>query len=287
MPTYSLLDFSNGKRLEQWGEFRLIRPDPTADGPMSAPELWNNIDAEFIGEKGKGEWKKHRDLPEHWSVPFGDITLLARLAPYKHTGIFPEQNENWQWMRAEAKKMNRPLTVLSLFAYTGGATVALSKDGHSVTHVDSAKPSIGWAKENALLNMVAQDKTRWILDDAQTFVTRELKRQKSYDGIILDPPAFGHSPTGKTWRADRDLKPLLEDCVSLLSEKPSFILLNGYAQNAEPESYSRLLTAILKYKRPELHVEITAHDLLLTAKDGRELSTGSTVRCGFENNPLR
>jgi 23S rRNA (cytosine1962-C5)-methyltransferase len=282
MPTYSLLDFSDKKRLEQWGEFCLIRPDPTADGPMSAPELWKNVDAEFIGEKGKGEWKKNRDLPEHWPVHFDDLTLLARLAPYKHTGIFPEQSENWQWMRVEAKKVSRPLTVLNLFAYTGGATSALSKDGHHVTHVDSAKPSIGWAKENALLNGIAQDKTRWILDDAQTFVTRELKRQKSYDGIILDPPAFGHSPTGKTWRVERDLKPLLEDCVALLSEKPSFMVLNGYAQNAEPESYARLLTAILKFKRPELHAKITAHDLTLHAEDGRELSTGSTVRCGFE-----
>lgn len=281
MPTYSLLDFGEKQRLEQWGEYCLIRPDPTAGGPMSAPEEWKTVDAEFIGEKGKGEWKKHRDLPECWQVTFDDLTLLARLAPYKHTGIFPEQRENWQWMRSQAKQVHAPLRVLNLFAYTGGATVALSKDGHHVTHVDSAKPSIGWAKENAVLNVIAPDRARWILDDAQTFVTRELKRQKSYDGIILDPPAFGHSPTGKTWRVERDLKPLLEDCTALLSEKPCFMVLNGYAQNAEPESYAILLRAILKSKRPELHATVTAHDLVLHTTDGRELSTGSTVRCEF------
>lgn len=281
---YSLLDFGEGRRLEQWGEYRLIRPDPTASGPMSAPEEWKTVDAEFIGEKGKGEWKKHRDLPEHWPIPFDDLTLLARLAPYKHTGIFPEQSENWRWMRREAKKSKQPLIVLNLFAYTGGATVALSKDGHHVTHVDSAKPSIGWAKENAQQNTIAVDKTRWILDDAQTFVARELRRGKSYDAIILDPPAFGHSPTGKTWRVERDLRPLLEDCVTLLSEKPSFILLNGYAQNAEPESYATLLKAILRFKRPELQATVTAHDLVLCATDGRELSTGSTMRCGYEGS---
>jgi 23S rRNA (cytosine1962-C5)-methyltransferase len=282
--TYGLLDFGNGKRLEQWGQFRLIRPDPAAIGAPANLASWKTANAIYEGEKGKGAWATPAPMPSEWPVTLGDVRLWARLAPYKHTGIFPEQRENWDWARAQARTPGRPLTVLNLFAYTGGATVALAKDGHFVTHVDAAKPSIGWAKQNAMLNELPADRVRWILDDAPTFVARERRRGKRYDAIILDPPAFGHSPTGKAWRLERDLAPLLEDCRELLSEQPAFIILNGYAQHDTPESFHRLLTGILRAKPNIKNFKIDAKELHLTTANGRSLSTGIVARCAFKPN---
>ena len=279
--SYSLLDFGSGQRLEQWGEFRLIRPDPTALDSPSDPSLWTSADAQYIGEKGKGEWRKNGEMPEQWEVTFGDIKLITKLAPYKHTGVFPEQQGNWQWARELSK--NRALTVLNLFAYTGGATVALARDGHHITHVDASKPAISWAKENAELNQLSPDRVRWMLEDAPLFVSRELKRGKKYDAIIIDPPAFGHSPSGSTWRVERDLRPLLENCAMLLSDTPAFIILNGYAKHDTPESFHRLLTGILHSKTSHKNFRIEAADLMLHAEDGRTLSTGSRVRCSFSS----
>ncbi len=282
MNGYALLDFSRGERLEQWGPYRLRRPDPTvADAVPRKPALWDEVDASYSGEKGRGKWITTKPLPEHWPVTFRDLALHVRLAPYKHTGVFPEQRENWDWARDEAKKQHRPLTVLHLFAYTGGATVALAKDGHSVTHVDASRPSIGWAQENALLNGIAKDRIRWMLDDAATFALKEGKRGRKYDAIILDPPAYGHGTGGKTWRVERDLAPLLETCCALLSESPSFILLNGYAQHDTPESFRRLLSAVIHAKTKQKKFALTAKELLLTTDDGRTLETGIVARCAF------
>jgi 23S rRNA (cytosine1962-C5)-methyltransferase len=276
--TYTLLDFGNGQRLEQWGQFRLIRPDPAATGtPASA---WNGADAIYQGEKGKGTWQTPTPLPAQWPVAFDDLRFAVRLAPYKHTGVFPEQQENWNWARARAR--GRPLTVLNLFAYTGGATVALAKDAHFVTHVDASKPAIAWAKENAALNQQGADRVRRILDDAPAFVARERRRGKRYDAIILDPPAFGHSPTGKAWRVERDLAPLLEECCGLLSDDPAFIILNGYAQHDTPQSFHRLLSGILRAKTRFADFNIEAKELHLTAANGRSLSTGIVARCAFK-----
>lgn len=279
--TYTLMDFGNAERLEQWSSFRLRRPDPTAAGaPPSRPDLWATADAVYEGEKGKGTWVQKKAIPEHWPVMFDDLKLIARLAPYKHTGVFPEQQENWHFARTQAKKLGRPITVLNLFAYTGGATIALAKDGHFVTHVDAARPSIGWAKENALLNTIGADRIRWMLEDAPVFAAKEVKRGKRYDGIILDPPAYGHGPSGKTWRVERDLAPLLEHCCALLSDTPAFIILNGYAQHDTPESFRKLLAGVLhtKTRRP---FSIESGALLLRAEDGRNLETGIVARASF------
>lgn len=276
---YTLLDFAYGGRLEQWGEFVLKRPDPTAAGAApDKPELWENVDAIYSGEKGKGEWITKKQLPDYWTVQLGDLQLAVRLAPYKHTGVFPEQKQNWDWARSEATKAGRSLSVLNLFAYTGGASVALAKDGHFVTHVDSSKPSIGWAKENATLNKIGSDRIRWILEDAPTFVAKEIKRGKKYDAIILDPPAYGHGPSGKTWRVERDLSPLLENCCALLSENPAFIILNGYAQHDTPESFRRLLTGILHTKTALKNFSVEASSLLLQTSEARLLETGIVAR---------
>lgn len=279
---YTLLDLSSGERLEQWGPYRLRRPDPTAAGAAAQhPELWEAADAIYDGEKGKGSWVTKKPQPEHWPVQFGDLTLAVRLAPYKHTGVFPEQKQNWDWARAEAKKQNRSLAILNLFAYTGGATVALAKDGHFVTHVDASKPSIGWAKENAALNAIGQDRIRWMLEDAPTFVSKEVRRGKTYDAIILDPPAYGHGPSGKTWRVERDLAPLLEQCALLLSAQPSFIVLNGYAQHDTPESFRKLITGILHAKTSHKNFRVTSEILYAHTKDGVELETGIVTRVSF------
>lgn len=279
--TYSLIDFCQGRRLEQWGPYRLVRPDPTAFGSESPTATWDAPDAIYEGEKGKGEWKVRTALPGEWPVTFDDLQLIVRLAPYKHTGVFPEQVQNWQWMRAQAKASGRALSVLNLFAYTGGATVALAKDGHKVTHVDASKPAIAWAKENAKQNHLPGDAVRWILDDALTFAARERRRGNTYDAILLDPPAYGHAPTGKTWRVERDLAPLLEHCAALLSDRPCFLLLNGYAQHDTADSFHRLLTGILHTMKLNASFTVTADELILRSAEGRELSTGVTAKVRF------
>jgi len=286
MQSYELLDFGNEQRLEQWAKYRLVRPDPTAKGQPRHPEMWSEADAVYKGEKGIGNWELgvgNREsgvgMPDKWNVAFDDIELIVRLTPYKHTGVFPEQLQNWRWAREKGSE--RSLNILSLFAYTGGATVALAKDGHMVTHVDASKPTVEWAKENAALNQIPSDRIRWITDDAPTFVSREIKREKTYDAIIIDPPAYGHGPSGKTWRVQRDLAPLLESCVSLLSDAPCFLILNGYAQNDTPQSFHRLLSGIFHTKRPELKPKIESEELLLQSQDGRTLSTGIVARCAF------
>ena len=285
--TYTLLDFGDGRRLEQWGPYRLARPDPTARGtPPADPGAWRSADARYEGEKGRGTWvQPARPLPESWPVDFDDVRLAVRLAPYKHTGVFPEQQQNWRWTRERARSAGRPLNVLNLFAYTGGATVSLAREGHFVTHVDASKPAIGWAKANADLNTLPGDRVRWILEDAPKFVAREIRRGRTYDGIILDPPAFGHSPSGKTWRAERDLAPLLEDCRDLLAERPAFLVLNGYAQNDTPASFHRLLSGILRARTRLTNFDIEARELNLAAPDGRELSTGIVARVAFGAGP--
>jgi 23S rRNA (cytosine1962-C5)-methyltransferase len=279
---YTLLDFGDGKRLEQWAAVRLIRPDPAAAGAPADAQLWASADAIYEGEKGKGTWVTRTTIPKDWTVQLDDLQFSVRLAPYKHTGVFPEQQQNWQWARLLARAADKPLSVLNLFAYTGGATVSLARDGHFVTHVDASKPAITWAKQNAALNELPTDRIRWILDDAPAFVARERRRGKTYDAIILDPPAFGHSPTGKAWRIERDLAPLLEQCCALLSPKPAFILLNGYAQQDTPESFHRLLTGILRAKTNLTNFKIDAKELRLVAANGRALSTGIVARCAFK-----
>jgi 23S rRNA (cytosine1962-C5)-methyltransferase len=214
-------------------------------------------------------------------VAFDDLRLTVKLAPYKHTGVFPEQLANGRWMREAARGAGRALRVLNLFAYTGGATVSLAKDGHFVTHVDASRPAIGWGKENATLNELPGDRVRWMLEDAPAFVAREIRRGRTYDGIVLDPPAFGHSPTGKAWRVERDLAPLLEGCAALLSAEAVFIVLNGYAQGDPPGSFHRLLTGVLRGRTGFTRLDVEARELVLEAGDGRGLSTGIVARCGF------
>lgn len=283
---YELLDSGDGARLEQWGNIRLKRPDPQVIWQPSLPlKEWDLANAEFIGSGERGKWQKKSVIPEKWEVYFRpDIKLVAKLTPFKHTGIFAEQAANWEWMTEIAGlssgSTTGPLNILNLFAYTGGASMVLTRLGHKVTHVDASKPAIAWAKENQHANRFDPESIRWILDDAAKFVQRELNRGSTYDGIIMDPPAFGHSPTGKTWKFNRDLPSLLENCVGLLSPKAKFLLINGYATNSSAISLGNILEDAMA-KRSDLNnpdSKIEFGELCLQQKTGRKISTGIFAR---------
>ncbi len=288
---YQLLDSGDGYRLEQWGNIRLQRPDPQIIWSKTLPTRdWDKANAVFLGAGERGKWQKKSKVPEKWEVYFRpDIKLLAKLTPFKHTGIFAEQAANWEWMintLSPFTKQGRSLKILNLFAYTGGATMVLTRLGHKVTHVDASKPSITWAKENQFINKFNPDSIRWILDDAAKFAERELKRGEKYDGIIMDPPAFGHSPTGKTWKFNRDIPKLLETCVNLLSEGAKFLLINGYATNSSSLSLNNILEDKIssrggKIEFGEICLEHDFSNKIKTASNNaatRKISTGIFTR---------
>ena len=271
---FSLLDTGLGFRLEQWGKIRLARPDPQIIWEPSLPASeWEKADARFEGQSDQHPWKTKNKIPTAWTVSFGAAKLRARLTPFKHTGIFAEQAANWNWMAKQAGQAKKPLSILNLFGYTGAATVILAKSGHFVTHLDASRPAITWAKENQKLNGLPEKSIRWILDDAAKFAAREIKRGKQYDGILMDPPAFGHSPTGKTWKFNKDLPPLLANCVKLLTPKAKFLLINGYATNSSAIALNNVLEDSMRL-RPELRGTIGFGELCLKQKNQRLISTG-------------
>lgn len=276
---FELLDSGRGYRLERWSNHILARPDPQAiwDRHLAETE-WDKADAIF-----HGKWQIKKNIKQPWKISWQNIQLLARLTPFKHTGIFAEQAANWEWMIDKLKNqesrikngINNPkYKILNLFAYTGAASVVLAKSGCFVTHVDASKPSIGLAKENKSANGLPNDSIRWILDDASKFVERELKRGAQYDGIIMDPPAFGHSPTGKTWKFAEDLPKLLAHCVALLSPQALFLLINAYATNSSAIALGNVLADATRKKLG--HMEFG--ELCLKQKDDRLLSTGIFAR---------
>jgi len=279
-PDFALLDTGDGLRLEQWGPFRLSRPDPQIIWDRHlAPDEWRKTDAQFEGTGERGRWTVAKQLPESWPVTYQlpiakqHVTLKARLTPFKHTGIFAEQAANWEWME-KLLQGKRERKILNLFGYTGAASMILTILGQQVTHVDASKPAIGWAKENQQVNKLPKDSIRWILDDAAKFVAREVKRGQQYDGIIMDPPAFGHSPDGKTWRFNKDLPGLLRDCVSLLSDDADFLLINGYATNSSAIALQNILEDAMKHKPGKKE----HGELCLKQQDGRLISTGIFAR---------
>lgn len=277
---YELLDTGSGFRLEKWGEVILQRPDPQIIWEKTLPSSeWEKAWAVFATSKDeeKGSWKIKKNIPNTWNVKFTDVSFKLKLSPFKHTGLFAEQAANWNWVLEKLKVKSEKLKVLNLFGYTGAATVVLAKAGTLVTHVDASKPSITWANENHKLNHLPKESVRWILDDAVKFVKRELKRGAEYDGIIMDPPAFGHSPTGKTWRFNQDLPGLLNDCVALLSKEAKFLLINAYATNSSALALKNLLQDTLKDRQGKIEFG----ELCLKhphKKTGRLISTGIFTR---------
>jgi 23S rRNA (cytosine1962-C5)-methyltransferase len=272
---FELLDTGAGQRLERWGKFVLARPDPQIIWPRHLGDAeWNKADAVFESHADKGQWHINTPVPKSWLIDYNDkIKLVAKLSPFKHTGIFPEQAAQWDWMEKVLAGTSK-LKILNLFAYTGGATMLLTKLGHHVTHVDASKPALAWAKENQAANNLASDSIRWILDDAAKFVKRELKRGQTYDGIIMDPPAFGHSPSGKTWKFNQDLPSLLNDCVALLSPHAKFLIINGYATNSSALSLQNVLQDAIANRPGKLEFG----ELCLKQKDARLISTGVFAR---------
>ncbi|PIT88651.1 MAG: SAM-dependent methyltransferase [Candidatus Magasanikbacteria bacterium CG10_big_fil_rev_8_21_14_0_10_36_32] len=243
---YALLDAGEGEKLERYGRYVLSRPDPQALWRKHLSEKeWLKADAVFLRDGRSTEWKLKPNTPAKWPIKFGGLQLWIKPTAFKHTGLFPEQISNWDWLGETIKKSKRELSVLNLFAYTGGATLAAAQAGAKVCHVDGSKSAISWARENAELSGLGEKPIRWILDDVVAFVKREIKRGHKYDGIILDPPAFGHGPEGEMWKIEENLLDLLDLCKKILSDKPAFFLINGYAAGYSAIAYENALRGII------------------------------------------
>ena len=226
---YEVLDTSNGEKLERWGNYLLVRPDPQVvwNTPHTNPG-WKKKNGHYHrSSKGGGEWEFF-SLPQQWSIRYGKLTFQLKPFSFKHTGLFPEQAANWDWFSNLIQNANRPIKVLNLFAYTGGATLAAAAAGASVTHVDASKGMVAWAKENAASSGLSDAPIRWIVDDCQKFVEREIRRGNHYDAIIMDPPSYGRGPNGEIWKIEDAIHPLVSLCSQLLSDKPLFFLINSY-----------------------------------------------------------
>ncbi|MCL4405413.1 MAG: class I SAM-dependent methyltransferase [Patescibacteria group bacterium] len=237
---YELLDSGDNRKLERYGSAILIRPETQAIWRRKQPDLWSKAVAEFIWSDGKGAWHKKDRIAEKWALKWRDVSFSVRLTSFKHTGLFPEQAPNWEWIDKSIRTKDKP-NVLNLFGYTGLASIVAAKAGATVTHLDASRQSNSWAKENAIASDVTKG-IRYILDDAMKFVKREGRRGVSYDGVILDPPAFGRGPKGEVWRIEEDLPKLMDDLKVIFSHKPgSFLLLNGYAAGYTPLSFEQLI----------------------------------------------
>lgn len=240
---YEILDAGNGNKLERWGQVRLLRPDPQAVWPMQEPR---SVDARYIrSASGGGHWEYTKTLPDSWTIQYRDLTFQVRPTGFKHTGLFPEQAVNWDWMRGLVKKAPKPFRALNLFAYTGGATCALAAAGAEVVHVDAAKGMVAWAKENLALCGLGDKPVRFIVDDVMKFVLREQRRGRQYEGILMDPPSYGRGPGGEMWKIEENLYPLVAECCKLLSPEARFFLINSYTTGLAPTVLSNVLQAAL------------------------------------------
>lgn len=274
---YELLDADSGVKLERWGKVILIRPDPQViwSGTKS-DKRWNNADAVYHrSNSGGGRWEVLKTVPDVWSIRYKDLTFRLKPMGFKHTGLFPEQAVNWDLASELIKSREREISVLNLFAYTGGATVACLKAGASVTHVDASRGMVQWAKENAAASGVADKKVRWIVDDCMKFVKREIRRGNKYDAIIMDPPSYGRGPGGEVWKLDQQLSELLDQTGRLLSDDALFFMLNTYTGGLSP---SILNYMVKHYVADNRGGEISTDEigLKITAK-GISLPCGNTT----------
>lgn len=251
---YALIDSGDGEKLERFGRIILSRPDPQAlwAKNMSAAE-WKKADGHFSREESGGKWSLKSHVLAKWQISFGGLSFWIKPTAFKHTGLFPEQVVNWEWMekkiqdsRLKIKDSTREgVEVLNLFGYTGGATLACAKAGAHVVHIDSSKAAVNWARENAEASGLADAPIRWIIEDARVFVEREIKRGRKYHGIIMDPPAFGHGPTSELWRIEEHFLKLVEDCKKLLADKPLFFLINGYSAGYSAVAYENMISDLI------------------------------------------
>ncbi len=262
---YELIDADNGERLERWGDIILIRPEPQVIWSTGRKDpRWRNAHAVYHrSNSGGGYWEALKKVPDVWSIAFEDLTFRLKPMGFKHTGLFPEQAVNWQLAKDLIKNANRPISVLNLFAYTGGATVACLSAGASVTHVDASKGMVQWAKENAVTSGLADRNVRWLVDDCLKFVKREIRRGNTYDAIIMDPPSYGRGPNGEVWKLEQQLTELLTETGKLLSEKPLFFFLNSYTGGLSPTILNYMVKTYVvgnrkgKVKTDEIGLPIT------------------------------
>lgn len=270
---YEVIDTSSGEKLERWGDYMLVRPDPQVIWKTDKKHFgWKKWNGHYHrSSKGGGEWE-FRNLPEEWTINYKELTFNLKPFSFKHTGLFPEQAANWDWFSSLIKEANREIKVLNLFAYTGGATVSAAKAGAKVTHVDAAKGMVAWAKENAASSGLSDAPIRYLVDDCVKFVEREIRRGNKYDGIIMDPPSYGRGPKGEIWKIEDSVFPFIELTSKLLSDNPLFFLINSYTTGLQPAVLSYMLHTVLDPIHPGT---IEANEIGLPVK-----SNGLVLPCG-------
>lgn len=241
---YELIDSGGEEKLERFGEVVLARPDPQALWPKAKEEEWAVAQGRYVRDSGEGKWTGN--IPKEWPVELGGLTMLIKPTSFKHTGVFPEHIPGWEYVGEQIAKRGGGVKVLNLFGYTGGYTLAAAKAGAEVTHVDASKTAVAWARENAALSGVGEAPVRWIVEDVLVYLRRELKRGVRYDGIIMDPPAFGHGPHDELWKFEEHFLELMGLCRELLSDTPLFVLINGYAAGYSPLAFAYNLETIHK-----------------------------------------
>lgn len=246
---YELIDCGGGEKLERWGKHVLVRPDPQAiwQTPRNNP-LWRRPDARYArASTGGGAWEK-KDVPAQWQVRYRELTFQVKPMNFKHTGLFPEQAANWDFAMEQIRRAGRPISVLNLFAYTGGATVACAAAGASVCHVDAARGMVSWGRDNARASGLEDAPIRWIVDDCAKFVEREIRRGRRYDAIIMDPPSYGRGPSGEVWKLEDSLWPFVELVAGVLSDEPLFFLINSYTTGLAPSVLTYILESLITPK---------------------------------------
>jgi 23S rRNA (cytosine1962-C5)-methyltransferase len=270
---YEVIDTSSGEKLERWGDFFLVRPDPQVIWNTEKKHYgWKKFNGHYHrSSKGGGEWE-FKNLPQEWSIRYKDLTFNLKPFSFKHTGLFPEQAANWDWFSSLIKEADRQIKVLNLFAYTGGATVSAAKAGASVTHVDASKGMVQWAKENAASSGLADAPVRYLVDDCTKFVEREIRRGNKYDAIIMDPPSYGRGPKGEVWKIEDSVFPFINLTAKLLSDKPLFFLINSYTTGLQPAVLSYMLHTVLD---PIHKGTVEADEIGLPVK-----SNGLVLPCG-------
>lgn len=274
---YELIDCSMGERLERWGNVTLIRPDPQVIWQTEKRnQLWRKADARYFrSNSGGGKWEVYKKIPDRWTIGYGDLTFNIKTMGFKHTGLFPEQAVNWDFVADTVKKQNREVKVLNLFAYTGGATVSALKAGAAVTHVDASKGMVLWAKENSVSSKTEKCPVRWLVDDCIKFVEREIRRGNHYDIIIMDPPSYGRGPGGEVWKLEDEVYHLCRRCSELLTEESLLFLLNSYTTGLSPAVMQYILGSVIK---PLFGGKVTADELgLPVTESGLCLPCGSTA----------
>ena len=264
---YEILDMSNGEKLERWGNITLIRPDPQIIwNKKTNPEMWKMADAKYIrSNTGGGNWNYKKSLPKSWQVKYKDLTFNIKPMGFKHTGLFPEQAVNWDWMINKIRNSKREIKVLNLFAYTGGATVACLEAGASVCHIDSSKGMCEWAKENVISSGLKEKPVRFLVDDVVKFVNREIRRNNKYDAIIMDPPSYGRGTNGEVWKFESNISDLIELCMKVLSNNPLFFLINSYTTGIS----NKVLANLLELNMEKYNGKITSGEIGLPMKNSK------------------